>query len=80
LFGGGHISIGEAKRRSSGIAKAIQDRASNVMASYLMTGGKQEEEEYDDEVDEKTIQIHKQESEELIELNTSKDVFEFESN
>ena len=48
------------------------------MASYL-TGGKQED-EYDDEVDEKTIQIHKQESEELIELNTSKDVFEFESN
>jgi len=78
LFGGGHISIGEAKRRSSGIAKALQDRASNVMASYL-TGGKQED-EYDDEVDEKTIQIHKQESEELIELNTSKDVFEFESN
>ena len=48
LFGGGHISFGAVKRRSTGLARAVQDKASNVVASFVGTGGKPEDESYED--------------------------------
>ena len=64
MFGGGHISIGDVKRRSSEIARAAQNRASNVVASFVGTTGGPDDENYED-VDEQ-IAVVKQESSERI--------------
>lgn len=87
LFGGGHISVSEMKRRSTGIAKAVQDRASNVVASFVGTNngsGDDNEDENDHlDVDEKIVNSTGKPREGGLTSSTQgtpKDVFEFETN
>lgn len=91
LFGGGHISLGAVKKRSSGIARAVSE-ASSVVASFVGTGGRADEDgemitEAEDEDRDSTVRGAQWGGKHLegagsvnLEASTPKDVFEFEAN
>lgn len=92
MFGGGHISLGAVKRRSSGIARVVSNRASSVVASFVGANGRADDngemiEEADDEDREVAGGEGRLSSQHLegtgsvnLEAKSPKDVFEFEAN
>ena len=90
LFGGGHISLGAVKRRSSGIARVVSDSAS-VVASFVGAAKGQADGELIGEVDDEDQEAITREDQLTgqhlagagsvnLEASTPKDVFEFEAN
>lgn len=88
LFGGGHISLGAVKRRSTGIARAVSDSATAVASFVGATAGLAEddimgdlaEEDQQFQSDPASQQLRGAGSVNLEATTAPKDVFEFEAN